>query len=488
MSGSRAPALVVLGALVVGAILFGAESTSRGTGVGLPTASSQVSTGGTSGDLWFCLGPTADLDGIAERVITLVSYAPDDTEGRVTVADDIGREVERTVMLAAGGHLNVRPGQSVPGATWAGVTVEVPSGRVVVEDAIFGIGTDGGFDSGPCTTATSASWQVPWSTTSRPGNRATLLLYNPFRAPAVVDLRFIGDIGRRETLGSQGLVVGGRSLSVVDLTDRIPDSAVVSATVDVRVGQLVVARLQVADGTGPTGLWGLDLAYGSPRSASRLFLAGVPESVGDPQVAVLNPVDDYVEAEVVILHADPGVFVEPLRIVLRGRQRQLVDLSADLVDQVGSYGLEVRSLDGQPLVASLIDRANPKVPDANGEETSGLGLTTHLATDVGATHWRFRLVVDPTARRVLDVANPATATIAVVHLEVLEGQLPSEFSETVEIQPASQVRFHLPGDIKATVQLEASVPVVASLYRMGYSGRSWADGVVIAGTAARPSS
>ena len=488
MNASRAPAIVVLGSLAVGVALFAADSVPRGVGVELPTAAAEMSTSGTAGDLWFCLGPTADLDGIASRVVTLVSHAPDDMEGRVTVVDDAGRAVERTIRVVAGEHLNVRPGQSVPGATWAAVTVEVPAGQVVVEDTIAGPGLDGGLDSGPCTTATSASWQVPWATTSRPDNRATLLLYNPFRAPAVADLRFIGDSGRRETLGSQGVVVAGRSLSVFDLTERIANSAVVSATVDVRVGQLVVARLQVADGTGPTGLRDLDLAYGSPRAARRLFFPGVPGSSGVPEVVILNPGDDYVEAEVVVLHSDSEAFVEPLRVVLRGRQRQVLNLDPNLLDQVGPYGLEVRSLDGQPLVASLVDRTTPGTPGAEGEKPRASGLTTRPGTDVGATQWRFRLAAEPMARRVLDIANPATATIAIVHFTVVDGQLPAGLPEIAEIQPASQARFAVPGEASATLHLEASVPVVVGLHRSGDDGRSWVDGVVIAGTAVRPSS
>ena len=135
MNASRAPAIVVLSALAVGVVLFAVDGIPRGVGVEFPTAPAEVSPSGTSGDLWFCLGPTTDLQGITGRVVTLVSHASEDMEGRVTVADDAGRAVERTVRVAAGGHLDIRPGQSVPGATWAAVTVEVPLGQVVVEVA-----------------------------------------------------------------------------------------------------------------------------------------------------------------------------------------------------------------------------------------------------------------------------------------------------------------------------------------------------------------
>jgi hypothetical protein len=203
---------------------------------------------------------------------------------------------------------------------------------------------------------------------------------------------------------------------------------------------------------------------------------------------VLNPGDDYVEAEVVVLHADPEAFVEPWRVVLRGRQRQVVDLDPDLFDPVGSYGLEVRSLDGQPLVASLIDGAAPGSQVGDGDESLPPGLTTRPATDVGATRWWFRLPADPTSRWSLDVANPATATIAIVRFTVVDTQPPAGLPETVEIQPAGQARFVIAGDTSTTLHLEASVPVVVGLYRSGDDGRAWVDGAAIAGTAARPSS
>lgn len=482
MNVSRVRALVVLLVLATGAVLFAADPEPRGVSVELPTALAEVSMGGASGDLWFCLGPTADLDGVAERVVTLVSYSSEDVEGRVTVADDTGRVVERSVTVTAGSHLDVRPGRYVPEATWVGVTVEMPGGQVIVEDAIFGSEMNGGLDDGACTTVTSASWQVPWATTSRPGNRAVLLLYNPFRAPAVADLRFIGDIGRRETLDSQGIVVNGRSVSVFDLTERIADSAVVSATVDVRVGQLVVARLQIADGTDLTGVRGLDLAYGVSRTSSRLLFPGVPVQSGGSLV-VLNPGDDYVEAEVLILPEDPGVFVEPKRVVLRGRQRQVVEFDPGLARTIGSYGLEVRSLDGQPLAASLVDRTVANKSLEEGEPNSDSGLTTLSSTDVGATRWRFRLISDPIFLQVLNVVNPATDTISRVRFENISGEPIAWLPEEVEIQPATQVRFVVSSETDVTIDIDSDAAVVAGLYGAAGSGRTWIDGVVIAGTA-----
>ena len=227
MNAHRAPALVLLVALLAVALTLGAESPDGDAEAPPAVARTAMSLAGESSDLWFCIGPTSALDGIQERSVQVASIAAGPVDGRVIVVDDRGRVVERAFRLDAGDRLEIRPGRFVPGSTFAAVTVEVPGGAVVVGQRVQGDGVD----QRPCLTRTSGTWLVPWSTTTRPGNRVWLLLHNPFPASAVVDLRFVGDIGRRETLDSQGMVVAGRSMVAYDVTERISDSSVVSALV-----------------------------------------------------------------------------------------------------------------------------------------------------------------------------------------------------------------------------------------------------------------
>ena len=110
------------------------------------------------------------------------------------------------------------------------------------------------------------------------------------------------------------MVVAGRSMVAYDVTERISDSSVVSALVRVRVGQVVAARLQLANGDGPTGIRGLDLAPGLPEARSRLFVAGVGPvggSGGDLSVVVLNPGEETIELEVVARTSPSDGFGEP---------------------------------------------------------------------------------------------------------------------------------------------------------------------------------
>ncbi|MBJ31379.1 MAG: hypothetical protein CL466_08190 [Acidimicrobiaceae bacterium] len=482
MSVWRAPALVVLVALVVLGGALGDDGGHRGGAVPEVAATSAIPLREDATALWFCPGPTALLDGVENRSVEVVSVSGHPIEGRVTVVDDGRRAVEREFRLDAGDRLKVDPGRFVSGAEFAAVTVEVSGGAAVVSQALDG---PDGRDRRPCPTRTDVAWLVPWSTTTRPGNRAWLLLHNPFRAAAVADLRFVGDIGRRETLDSQGVVVPGRSVVAYDLTERIADSSVVSATVDVRVGRLVAMRLQASDGTDPDGRRGLDLAPGVSGPASSWLLPGV--GVGDGTasigVSILNPGARTVEVELVPRFADPEAFVEPWPLVLRAGQRHVVDLSDGRLAGLGEFGIEVRTLSslrgaegagGQAGVAASVVRWTGYGP---------VGLDVRPAARVAARGW----VVDVAARfgaadDVLAVANPASNGIATVSVKVLAGHAPDGLPAAVEIPPGGHLALSLGGGGPVVLAIESTSAVVASVRADGPDGWTASSMVAVAGT------
>jgi len=474
---ARGPAIVVIGALVAMAAALSSGPSDEVGAEDRPEARSAASLDGGSTALWFCAGPTAELDGIGDRVVEVVGISASATEGRVTVVDEGGRAVERAFRVDAGERLEVRPGQFVPGARYAGVTVEVRGGAAVVGQVTTG---PDGTDRRACTTRAASAWVVPWATTARPGNRAWILLHNPFRAAAVADLRFVGDIGRRETLDSQGVVVPGRSVVAYDVTGRIADSEVVSTTVDVRVGHLVVARLQISDGSGPQATRGIDLAPGVPEQASRAFVPGVARSgaaAGGSAVVVVNAGLEPVEAEVVVRTAAGDVPVEPWRLVLRAGQRHAVALDDGRLDGIGAFGVEVRTVDARPVAASVVQRAD----DGAG------GLVVRPAVAVAARGW----VVDLDDRYgatddVLAVLNPAPSGIATIQVKVLAGSAPEAVVRTIELYPGAQVSFDLEGGPPAVLAVEATAPVVVSVHRRGGGATTGSTAVAVAGTEALP--
>ena len=476
MIAKRGPAIALLAALVIATAATSAGLEVRVDAGDRPEARSAVVLDRRSTALWFCTGPTAGLAEVDARIVEVVGISASPTEGRVTVVDETGRAVERAFRIDPGGRLEVSPGQFVSGAAFAGVTVEVRGGAAVVGQTVLG---PDGMDRRPCTTRAADAWVVPWSTTARPGNRAWVLLHNPFRAAAVAGLRFVGDIGRRETLDSQGVVVPGRSVVAYDVTERIADSAVVSATVDVRVGRVVVARLQVSDGSGPMATRGLDLAPGIPEAATRVFVPGLArtgEEADAGAVVVVNAGVEPVEAEVVVRTADQDHGVEPWRLVLRSGQRHVVDLDDGRLEGIGPFGVEVRTLDGRPVAASVLQRFG---------EVGGLSVRPAVA--VAARGWvvdlseRFGAMTD-----VLAVMNPAIEGIATIEVKVLAGTAPASVVRSVELSPGTQVSFDLGAGPPAVLAVESTAPVIASVHARAESSATGSIAVAVAGTEARP--
>ena len=86
MNAFRLPTFLLMSVLLVCVFVFSIERDEGVEGIPLPVYPVEVSMIGESGDLWFCVGPTGELDGISERTITLTSFSDTDTFGRVTLS------------------------------------------------------------------------------------------------------------------------------------------------------------------------------------------------------------------------------------------------------------------------------------------------------------------------------------------------------------------------------------------------------------------
>jgi hypothetical protein len=193
---------------------------------------------------------------------------------------------------------------------------------------------------------------------------------------------------------------------------------------------------------------------------------------------VLNPGFETVELEVVARTSPADGFVEPWPVVLRAGQRHVVSLEDGRLDGVGPFGIEVRSLDGRPLAASLVRRGSggPDIvvpPD----------LAVRPATGVAARGW----VVDLGERfassdDVLAVANPSVSGIATLEVKVLAGQAPDGLPTVVELDPGSQVVFDLGAGAPVVLAVESTAPVVASVREVSGFGSTAGQAVAVAGT------
>ena len=75
----RFPTFFLLVAFLLAVLSLSNQGENSIEGVPLPVYPVEVSTLGESGDLWFCVGPTRELDGIDERKITLTSFSDFDS-------------------------------------------------------------------------------------------------------------------------------------------------------------------------------------------------------------------------------------------------------------------------------------------------------------------------------------------------------------------------------------------------------------------------
>ena len=463
MNAVRLPALAILLALVVGAFVFAETPKEYAIKTATPAAYTEFSPAGDSGDVWFCVGPTSRLEGIENRTVIVTNLANQPNEGLVTVVDDLGMWSERSIQLETGDRLELRTDQLVAEAQYAGITIEAPHGGLLVEQQVAASNT-AGQERQHCTTATAPTGQIPWGTTERPGTRQVILFHNPFQAVAVVDLTLLGDLGTRQTLDAQGLVVPGRSVVAYDLTEKLPDSLIVTASAAVRTGQLVMAGLQIADGTTPSGLQGVALTPGSLALSGDLFLPGAAEGQNHPTVVVQNPGDTTVELEIVIRTSDQENTVEPFGVMLRPGQRQAVDLHADgRLAEIGAYSIYVRSLDAPTLVAVAIDRQREAIVE---NVPNAPGLTGLPAINYGATQWWVDAVGSTITPTTVLIFNPVLDSIATVTLTTAaDYPLPESF----ELDPGDQVEFTVDADV--VIGVGSTAPIIVA--RQQHSPLGW---------------
>jgi hypothetical protein len=193
-------------------------------------------------------------------------------------------------------------------------------------------------------------------------------------------------------------------------------------------------------------------------------------------VVVVNAGVEPVEAEVVVRTAEQDHGVEPWRLVLRSGQRHVVDLDDGRLEGIGPFGVEVRTLDGRPIAASVLQRFG---------EVGGLSVRPAVA--VAARGW----VVDLGERYgattdVLAVMNPAIEGIATIEVKVLAGTAPTNVVRSVELSPGTQVSFDLGAGPPVVLAVESTAPVIASVHARAESSATGSIAVAVAGTEARP--
>jgi hypothetical protein len=278
----RWPALALIVAVVAGALTYDQRPdtgrASRSVGVtsslaDLPTADDvddmmpQGLPTSAAASTWYCAGGTATgadpaepapeppeiapgVPGVPEVVADHVVVIANPTAGRLSgVVTVYPSEGDRTT-----GPIDVGPGDRVSfhladvvRAPYAAAMVELEGGGAVVEHELHG---PYGTTSAPCASAGSSQWFFAAGSTER-GASEVLVFFNPYPSAAIVDVSFATDQGRREPGAFQDLPIPAHSVRAIPVTDKVTIRKVVAASVIVRIGRLVVDRIQTWDGTPP---------------------------------------------------------------------------------------------------------------------------------------------------------------------------------------------------------------------------------------------
>ncbi|MGI8793885.1 MAG: DUF5719 family protein [Acidimicrobiales bacterium] len=321
---------------------------------------------------WFCPGGTASGGGEAEGYVAVVNPGQTDAVGTVTVHPTEGEARTVPLTVAASSSVQLRYSE-LAASPWRAVTVELGAGEVGVEQVISG---PLGWSAAPCASQASSEWYFGGGSTARE-NTLYLTLYNPFPDDAIADLTFATSGGATTPQAFRGVVIRGRSVSVLSVGEHVRRRDDVAGSIVARRGRLVVGRVQVR-AASPTGL---SYTLGAPSTdTSFVFPEGFVVDGVSERLNLYNPGDReaIVDVEMVL---DEGV-AEPWEIRIRPRERTLLDFGAEeRVPKSVGHGLLVRSLNDIGIVAEQWITANTPSPRKGSSET--LGATA------SATAWTF---------------------------------------------------------------------------------------------------
>jgi len=451
-------------AIVVGAVMVSSEEPTKPPSavdpVLDPTRLPSVNLDDAIATAWYCAGGTATGDGVAEMTIVLANDAPRGASAEVTVMGQDGKEATTEVDVPANGRARVTASEVLE-ADWVGAVVEVRGGRVAVDREVTG---PQGFDAAPCSSTAGDHWYVASGATAR-GATEYLSIFNPFPDAASVSVSFATDTGPRTPRSLRALAIPGRSVRTIELNDTITNRNQVATTVVARSGRVVVDRVQTYDGGGePVGTGeaaappeGLVSTPASPVRAPRWIIPAARVSEGVvTQIAVYNPGAKTAEVDVVLTPQDPKLnpAIEPVALTIRPREQAIVDLDAVpgmLVDT--DLWVDVRSLEGVPVVAERLSFFNDPAPRTGATATPGspLAATDWMVTQGGATKARTTTV---------QVVNPGDSS-AQITVITLSGGDRDVLRSGIRLAPGDRRSLDLEGaGSAATVIVHSTKPVV----------------------------
>ena len=232
--------LTILALLVVGGLIDRAGAGHQPGAAPLPSVPLVAAQSALSSS-WFCAGATGPSGSQAAGSLVIANPTGAAQTATVNIVASTGPSpAAMSVTIAPGARATVPEVLSASGS-WAAATVTLDGGGGAVEQELHG---PLGFEVSPCATAASTAWYLPSGTTLRNADEY-VSLYNPYPAPAIVDLSFVTDQGPEAPEDFQAITVPGGSLVPVDLATHLRRRSSIATSVSVRAGRIVAWKTEI---------------------------------------------------------------------------------------------------------------------------------------------------------------------------------------------------------------------------------------------------
>jgi hypothetical protein len=403
----------------------------------------------------------------------------------------------------------LRPGDLVQ-ASYAAALVQLDGSVGAVEQQIEGALGEG---VAACATRAADHWYFAAGSTDQ-GAQLLVSLFNPFPGDAIVDFTFATDTGPFTPADLQGVIVPGRSVTVVDVGQHVRRRSAVSTSITARTGQVVADKIELLGGTSAAPAAGGGAGSGAPSpapspaspasppatgaaAASPASAAGVkaavlalgvsaagtqwyfPDGVATDGVnetyEIYNPTDHEANVQLSLLLERGSA--DPFQLVVAAHDRVTVQINKESRIPKGvAHAATAESTNGVAFVVDRVITASPPSTHAGVSDISG--------APSAAAHWLFPAgAANDGQDEWLVVLNPGTVPTRLSVTALLHGQnVAVDGLQQVEVAPGQRLAMRLgdhltSGELITSVDAEGPVVVERDLYRVGGPGLSASLGI-----------
>jgi hypothetical protein len=345
--------------------------------------------------VWYCPGTataTGTLDGQADGSLVIANAGSSQATGTILLTPSTGPSTVVPVTVAPLSTAVVHEAHFLR-APYVAATVSFDRGEVAVSQSVAG---PLGQSNDSCASTPSRHWYFASGTTVV-GAQLIMALYNPFGQDAVADMSFATSNGPSSPSAFQGLLVPARSMVTVAVDQHVISDPTIGTTVNARVGQIVVGKLQLDTIAGESGVSILTAAQ-APTD-QWWFAGGMNQPGMIERFHLYDPTDRPAKVRVALSLAEGQV--TPFELDVQPHGQAVLVTNGQARVPLGDAHAATVSSSGAPIVVerTVAAAASPGGPARAGAGSSGphaasaalppspSGLGDVMGSPVAARRW-----------------------------------------------------------------------------------------------------